>query len=249
MRIAARLALALLPLVTLLACGARVGGDLPDGGGGSSSGGSSGGRASSSSGQGCPAPAAVKSNIACSPDGLRCPANVAVTDCNGIANETVDCVCHWGKWYCDAPPSQPMCPTPPMTECPPAQSIVPNSGCNLPSTFTCGSATPDYDCNGNPAGYLQCKCNVGTWSCPVPDAGTTLCNCPPPMSIQAGAPCRPLPVTCPGGNPTGCFDDPTCPVGDPTRCYYWQFNCQNGGWVELGYAYPQCIMMDAGAGG
>ena len=235
MRIAACLALALLPLVTVFACGGRVGGDLPDGGGSSSSGGSG----SSSGGQGCPAPA-VKSNIACSPDGLTCPADVTVTDCNGNANETtVDCICHWGHWYCDAPPSQPMCPMPPTHECPAAQSIVPNSGCNAPGALTCASATPDYDCESNFAGYLQCNCNLGTWFCPVPDAGTTLCNCPPLTSIQAGAPCRPLIATCPGGTP---WAGEGCPGGRS----YSEFSCEKGVWVDLGYG--TCIV-DAGAGG
>ncbi|HTQ48414.1 MAG TPA: hypothetical protein VMI75_36910 [Polyangiaceae bacterium] len=249
MRIAACLALALVAPVMVLACRGGVTGDLADGGAGSGSDGSgSSTSGSSSGGHGCPAPAAVKSNVACSPDGLKCPASLGGTDCDGSANATtVDCICHWGKWYCQAPPPPPVCPIPPMHECPPAQSIVPSTGCNLTDTLTCDSATPDYDCSGNFAGYLQCKCSDGVWFCPLPDAGTPLCNCPPPASVQAGGPCRPLIETCPGGDPMGCFYGSECPAGT-TQCGYEQFSCQNGVFVDVGYGYSYCIA-DAGAGG
>jgi len=123
--------------------------------------------------------------------------------------------------------------------CPAAQQVVPNTYCNLTGKLTCNSATPYYDCNGNVAGYLQCNCYADQWSCPEPpmvcevDAST---SCPPPASLQVGAPCNVDPSS-------------TCP-GNPTQCEgqtdYDAFQCENGVWIDV--AQTVCGL-DGGAGG
>jgi hypothetical protein len=234
MRPAARLALVLLPLVSILACGGRFDGNVPtDGGSSSSSGGSSGGGSGSSSGgQGCPAPANVQSTGACSPNGLTCPTDQTITDCNGNPGQPLTCVCESGQWICEH--SGPGCPPP---VCPAPRDVAPLAGCKLPPTLTCDSATPYYDCTGNVAGYLQCNCYGGQWKCPQPptvcpvDAST---GCPDPASIQAGTPCNAPNVTCPG-NPTVCNG----------QTDYDAFQCENGYWVDV--ARTVCDV-DASAG-
>jgi len=242
MRPAARLALVLLPLVSVLACGGRFDGNVPDAGGSSSSsggssgggsGGSSGGSGSSSGGQGCPAPANVTNGVACSPDGITCLSAETITDCNGNASP-IDCDCQGGQWFCDGPGPGP-CPQP---VCPQAQQVVPNTSCSVSSQLTCASATPYYDCNGNVAGDLQCNCNSDQWFCPEPDV---ICptdggaGCPPPASIQSGEGCNDYNTTCPG-NPTQCNG----------QTDYDAFQCDNGVWVDV--AQTTCDV-DAGAGG
>lgn len=236
MRRIAGVCVAVLPFLSLLACGGRFDGNVPGDGGSSSSsgggsgsgsggssggsGGSSGGSGSSSGGEMCPAPANVQSSGACSPDGLTCPTDVTIPDCNGNPGPPLTCICQSGQWFCDAPgPGQ--CPV----TCPDAQNVVPNTPCKLPASLTCPSATPFYDCNGNVAGDLTCTCNGGAWYCLPPpmvcpvDAGT---GCPDPKSIQSGAPCVDPNTTCPG-NPTQCNG----------QTDYDAFQCENGVWVDV----------------
>jgi hypothetical protein len=232
MRTAACLALVLLPLVSVLACGGRFDGNIPDGGGrsSSSSGSTGGGSGSSSGGQGCPAPANVTPNAACTPDGLTCPSDQTISNCGGSPT-TVDCTCQDNQWVCEEGGSG-GCPGP---VCPPAQDVVPSMGCKLPDTLACESATPSYNSCGDVDGYLQCRCNAGQWAClalatqPCADGGA---SCPPPTSIHAGWPCMASGTTCPG-NPTQCNG----------QTDYDAFQCESGAWVDV--AQTVCAV-DAG---
>jgi hypothetical protein len=175
----------------------------------------------------------VQANGVCSPDGLACPTDQTIPDCNGNP-QTFDCICQNGSWFCDGPGGGD-CPNP--YPCPAPQDVVPTAGCNFPGNLRCDSATPYYDCNGNVAGYLQCNCDQSEWSCPRPpmvcmtDAST---GCPPPESIQASALCSEgLGVMCPG-NPTQCNG----------QTDFDAFQCDNGVWVDV--AHTVCDV-DAGA--
>jgi hypothetical protein len=174
----------------------------------------------------------VQSTGACSPNGITCPTNVTIPDCNGNPGPPLTCVCENGQWLCEH--GVPGCPKP---VCPAPQAVVPGVGCNLPDTLTCDSATPYYDCNGNVRGNLACTCSMGSWSCPQPpdpcpmDASV---GCPPPAWIQAGTTCSSFNVTCPG-NPTQCNG----------QTDYDAFQCENGVWVDV--AHTLCDV-DAGAG-
>jgi hypothetical protein len=233
MRSAACAALVLVPLVSIFACGGRFDGDLPDGGGSS---GSSGG---SSGVQGCPAPANVTANAACSPDGLVCPSPQPPLDCNG--NPTpINCVCQSGAWVC-AEPSPRGCPQP---ACPVPGDVRPGVGCNVQDTNTCVSVTRYYDCYGNTVDVLSCNCIAYRWTCPQPPltcGGDASPGCPPAPDVLGGVPCSMPGLRCPG-NPTQCAG----------QLYYDAFWCENdpppsssGTWVDV---TPGLCAADAGAG-
>jgi hypothetical protein len=229
---------AFLPVVALLACSGRLD-SIPGGGGGSSSGGGSGSSSgssgsssgSSSGGDVCPAPSSVTNDVACSPNGMACPSSETVSDCNGSASP-LTCVCEGGQWFCDGPG----CPPP---ACPVAQDVAPGGSCFVSSNVSCASNTPFVGCDGKIAGYLQCLCNGGQWSCPEPpmfcpvDAGA---GCPSPHSIAQGAPCSDPGGDCPG-NPQVCDG----------QVDYDAFQCQNGVWVDV--AQTVCASDGGGHGG
>lgn len=236
MRTLARALLVVVPVLTSLACGGRVGLIQGDGGGG---------------GEGgvCPPPSDIVARSYCAGD-ETCPLG-SYDSCGN----PIECTCTNGAWACLA--DGPACPPPPcgtmgQPDCPDAQPppacpspeyVVPDEGCAVSSQGTCDSDIAVYDCNGNFIGDAQCECFGGSWDCEgfgpdCPDASPPPGPCPDPGSVEQGVACFSPFQQC-AGNPTTCDG----------AVFYDAFECDNGAWNDI--AVTQCDdagTVDAGAG-
>jgi hypothetical protein len=89
--------------------------------------------------------------------------------------------------------------------CPIPATIRDGVACTEPG-LTCQSAAPIYTCTGAVAGFEDCTCLQGRWSCPQPtciDASPAPPPCPLPRLVNQGFACASPGQQCPG-NPRIC---------------------------------------------